>query len=202
MTEVTEPASRARFGWRLRLLVVIAVLVTAFTVLGIVETMRYSSARPTSANQSPGFFTPKSATPVPFSLPPLTGSGKDPNTSLSQLLGKPLVLNMWASTCTVCRAETPALERVARSLGAQVRFVGIDTLDESRAAGVGFARRYHVTYTQLYDPRGIVATGYDVVGLPVSVFVSAGGKVVGENVGALTNATLRHYLALLFGVGS
>jgi cytochrome c biogenesis protein CcmG/thiol:disulfide interchange protein DsbE len=200
MTEVAEPASRDRFGWRLRLLVVIAVLVTGFTVLGIVETLRYSSARPAVAGTSVGFFTPKSATPIPFSLPPLTASGQGQKTNLSQLLGKPLVLNMWASTCTVCRTETPAFERVARSLGAHVSFVGIDTLDESLGAGLAFAKRYNVTYEQLYDPRGVVATGYDVVGLPVTVFVSADGKVVGENVGALSDATLRHYVALLFGV--
>jgi thiol-disulfide isomerase/thioredoxin len=180
--------------------VALAVVVTGVTVLGIVETLRYTSARPPSSGPSVGFFVPKSSTPVRFSLPTLVASGAGRKTSFSQLLGTPLVINMWASTCTVCTTETPAFERVDRTLGAQVRFVGIDTLDESRGAGLAFAKRYHVTYIQLYDSSGVVATGYDVVGLPVTVFVSAGGKVVGENVGALSDANLRHYLAVLFGV--
>jgi hypothetical protein len=98
--------------------------------------------------------------------------------------------------------ETPAFETVARALGGQVTFLGIDTLDTSLHAGLAFAHKYSVTYRQLYDPNGIVATGYGVPGLPVTVFVSAGGKVVGENIGALSAASLRHYLALLFGVSN
>lgn len=199
MGEVAEPRSRARFGWRLRLLVVIAVLVTGATVLGIVESLRYSSGGSGTESTSLGFFVPKSAAPVRFSLPPLTVTGNGPKTTLSQLLGKPLVVNLWASTCTVCTTETPALESVARSLGGQVRFVGIDTADVSHAAGLAFVRRYKVTYRQLYDRGALVADGYGVPGLPVTVFVSAGGKVVGENVGALTATSLRHYLAVLFG---
>jgi thiol-disulfide isomerase/thioredoxin len=204
MPEVAEPRSRAHYGWRLRLLVVSAVLVTAVAVLAIAQTVRYSSAssKGTGATStSLGFFVPKSSRPVPFSLSPLTSTGKGPPTTLSQLVGKPLVLNLWASTCTVCTSETPALESVARLLGARVTFVGIDTLDVSRSAGLAFAKRYHVTYRLLYDASGSVATGYGVPGLPVTVFVSAGGKVVGENIGALTAKSLRHYLALLFGVG-
>jgi thiol-disulfide isomerase/thioredoxin len=202
MQEVTEPVSRQRFGWRLRLLVIVAVLVTGFTVLGIVETLHYSSAGSESTVTSQSFFVPKSTTPVPFSLGPLTSTGKGQRTSLSEVLGKPLVLNLWASTCTVCMTETPAFETVARALGGQVTFLGIDTLDTSLHAGLAFAHKYSVTYRQLYDPNGIVATGYGVPGLPVTVFVSAGGKVVGENIGALSAASLRHYLALLFGVSN
>lgn len=200
MSQVAESTIRPRFGWRLRLLVVIAVLVTGFIVLAIVGTLRYSSGVRTGVQTTTvGFFVPKSTTPVSFSLPPLTATAKGPRTTLSQLVGKPLVVNLWASTCTVCTTETPALESVARSLGGRVTFVGIDTADESFAAGLAFVRRYKVTYRQLYDSRAQVADGYGVPGLPVTVFVAADGKVVGENIGALSPTSLRHYLAVLFG---
>jgi thiol-disulfide isomerase/thioredoxin len=199
MSEVAERTGRARFGWRLRLLVVIALVVTGVTVFAVISTLRYSSAGSGAQAARLGFFVPKSTTPVAFSLSPLTATGKGPRTTLSQLLGKPLVVNLWASTCTVCTSETPAIESVARSLGNKVTFLGIDTADESLAAGLGFVRRYKVSYRQLYDPRAEVADGYGVPGLPVTVFVSAGGKVVGENIGALTTASLRHFLAMLFG---
>jgi thiol-disulfide isomerase/thioredoxin len=202
MPDVTEPVSPVRFGWRLRLLVVVAVLVTGFTVLGVIETLHYSPGVTGSPAVSKTFFQPKSTVPVPFSLGPLTATGKGRLTSLSEMLGKPLVINLWASTCTVCMTETPAFETVARALGGQVRFLGIDTLDTSLHAGLAFERKYKVTYPQLYDPDGIVATGYGVPGLPVTVFVSAAGKVLGENIGALSVASLRHYLDLLFGVSS
>ena len=209
MTEVVSPARRVRSGWRrrggsgwrLRLLVAVAVLITAFTVVAVVETLHFSSAQSSSV-PSLGFYVPKSSTPVAFSLPSLTPSATGPRTSLSDLLGKPVVLNLWASTCDICMSETPAFEGVARAVGDQVSFVGIDTADVSRRAAVAFAHRYGVTYRQLYDPGAAVFNGYGLPGLPVTVFVSSSGKVKGINIGALSAKSLQHYLTLLFGVST
>lgn len=200
MSDVAAAAHRARFPWRLRLLVVVAVLVSGFTVFAVIETLHFSSTANTQAMDqggSVGFFTPKSTKPVPFSLPELAGAGKRSYTSQADLLGKPVVLNLWASSCTVCRSEMPAIESVARTLGGRVRFVGVDSADE-RGAARAFVRRYGVTYTQLFDPKAVVATGYGIPGLPVTVFVTPAGKVVGENIGALSATSLRHYLGVLF----
>jgi len=182
------------------LLIVLAVLVTGVTVFGAVQAIHYStpsSKTGTTSMQQAGFFVPRSTKPVPFSLSSLSGTG--PKTALSQLLGEPLVLNMWSSTCAVCQTETPAIESVSRGLKGRVTFVGIDSADE-RGPAMGFVRRYGVTYRQLFDPTAAVVTGYGISALPVTVFVTAGGKVVGENLGALSTASLRHYLSLLFGV--
>ncbi|HXY44136.1 MAG TPA: TlpA disulfide reductase family protein [Acidimicrobiales bacterium] len=200
MSEAAAPSTGARLPGRLRLLILVAVLVTGVTVYGAVQAIHYSnpSSKPGATSMlEAGFFTPKSTTPVPFRLSPL--SGKGPKTALSQLLGKPLVLNMWSSTCTVCQSETPAIERVARYFEGRVTFVGIDSADE-RGAALSFVRRYGVTYRQLFDPTAAVVTGYGISALPVTVFVTAGGRVVGENLGALSTASLGHYLSLLFGV--
>jgi thiol-disulfide isomerase/thioredoxin len=118
---------------------------------------------------------------------------------MSSLVGKPIVLNMWSITCTVCMAETPAVESVARRVGDSVTFVGVDTFDE-KAPALAFLHRYHVTYLQLSDPNEQVGSDYAIPGLPVTVFVSAHGKVVGEYLGALNKTTLAHYLKALFGV--
>jgi thiol-disulfide isomerase/thioredoxin len=198
MSGAAVPSGRVRFGWRFRLLVVLAVAITAFAVLGIVQTLHYSSAKTGVSQDQLGFFKPKSATPVAFSLPQLTAASKASETTLSELVGKPVVLNLWASYCTVCKSETPALTAVARSIGDRVTFVGIDSADE-RGPALAFEHKYPTVYPQLFDPGAIVADGYGVPGLPVTVFISAAGKVVGENVGALTVASLRHDLSTLFG---
>lgn len=155
--------------------------------------------------QTAGFFRPGRTTPVPFSLPVLQqaiSSGHSDRTSsvsMASLRGEPVVLNMWSSSCTICKAETPAMESVARRVRDSVKFVGVDTLDQ-RGTGLRFLHRFHVTYLQLFDPGEMVGSGYGIPGLPVTVFVSARGKVVGEYLGALSTKTLVHYLRTLLGV--
>lgn len=194
----------AHLSRRLKWLVPLALLATFAIVVALVEAV-HSSSRMNSPTmiQTAGFHAPTSTTPVRFSLPVLqpamgTAASSQP-VSMSSLRGKPVVLNMWASTCTVCKQETPAIESVAKQMGGKVDFVGVDTIDQ-RTAALGFLSRYGVSYLQLFDPNETVGAGYDIPGLPVSVFVSARGKVLGEYLGALNTMTLTHYLRTLFGV--
>ena len=203
--DVGERSPAAILRRRPRWLVPFALVLTVALVVALVEAFHYSDqmARP-GMIQTAGFRAPTSTTPVPFSLPVLQQSASGPRRStqtvtMSSLRGRPVVLNLWGSWCTVCKTETPAIESVAERAGGSVEFVGVDTLDHTTAA-LAFLHRYDVTYLQLFDPSETVATGYRIPGLPVTVFVSARGKVLGEYLGALNVMTLAHYLERLFGV--
>lgn len=186
-------------------MVPLAVVLLAFVVIAGIEAVHQSDKLSGSTEiQTAGFHAPTSPRPVAFSLPVLQAATHDPASSgervtMASLRGKPLVLNMWSSFCSVCKQETPAVEAVARRLGTAVRFVGIDTLDQ-RSTALAFLHRYHVTYLQLFDNSERVGSGYGIPGLPVSVFISPRGAVVGEYLGALNSKTLGHYLRTLFGV--
>ena len=97
--------------------------------------------------------------------------------------------------------ETPAISAVAGRTRGRVTFVGIDS-NEPASAGASFVERYHVGYLELSDPTATVAQGYGLNGLPVTFFISAGGKLVGENFGALTETSLDHELTRLFGTAA
>lgn len=196
----SDPALR-RLRWLVPLAVVLLVLVI---VAGVEATHQTDQMTGSTQVQSAGFSSPTSTRPVAFSLPVLqtaaTGpSGNGHSVTMASILGEPLVLNMWSSSCSVCKQETPAIESVARHAGSAVRFVGVDTLDQ-RTTALAFLHRYHVSYLQLFDSSEKVGSGYGIPGLPVTVFVSAHGKVVGEYLGALSGKTLRHYVHTLFGV--
>lgn len=103
--------------------------------------------------------------------------------------GKPMVINLWASWCTPCRAEMPAFERVHQALGDQVAFVGVTDEDELAAAKKA-AKASGVTYPLLVDEDQTLLADLGVSGLPGTVFVDADGKVVGRHLGALTEAQL------------
>jgi cytochrome c biogenesis protein CcmG/thiol:disulfide interchange protein DsbE len=133
----------------------------------------------------------------PVSLPDLRGSG---TFDLSAVAGKPIVLNFWSSTCGPCKQETPAMASVARSVGKNVTFVGIDTVD-ARAKAIAFIDKYKVPYQIAFDPDGTIADKYGVPGLPVTYFLSPSATtVIGENIGALTAPKLRSILRRLYGV--
>ena len=112
--------------------------------------------------------------------------------STSSLVGKPLVINVWSSTCIPCREELPAFAAVSAQYGEQVRFVGIDYLGASDDEE-SFARDLGVQYELLYDDDGefLVATG--LAAFPVTLFVNADGMVVRQT-GALTQDELEQYV--------
>lgn len=129
-----------------------------------------------------------------FSLPEL---GTSATRSLASLEGKPLVVNFWASTCSICIQEMPALQRVDDSFGGKVGFVGVDVADPRQAAAA-FARRAGVRYPLLADRNGTVASSYRVEGLPVTFIVGRHGTILARHEGALTVNELSAVLQLDF----
>jgi cytochrome c biogenesis protein CcmG, thiol:disulfide interchange protein DsbE len=136
--------------------------------------------------------------PAPkFSLPEVLVPSRE--LTLADFRGRPLVLNFWASWCYPCQTEMPLLESAYRSARGAVQFVGVDT-DDTRKAAAAFLARTHVSYVSLFMPRpGPVSTSYQLEGLPITVFISARGRVLGRHVGQLNAATLKAALDLAFG---
>lgn len=75
--------------------------------------------------------------------------------ALSDYPGKIIVLNVWGSWCSPCRAEAPNLAQVAKATaGKGVQFVGINTRDPEPAQAQSFDRDFKITYPSLFDPDG------------------------------------------------
>lgn len=181
------------------LVTAMAVVLSTITVLALRWVAAPSSATPTATASGPSLgFTRLNRPAPPLSLPSLGGSG---TISLASVAGRPIVLNFWSSSCGPCKSETPDLASVARSLRGKVTFLGVDTGDV-RSAARAFAARYGVPYQNAFDPNTTMAIRYDVVGLPATFFLtSSGDRILGENLGALTPASLRTILRELYHIG-
>lgn len=110
----------------------------------------------------------------------LTGSGG--GLSSTALLGRPVVLNFWASWCPSCRAEWPALQALARS---GVRVVAVDDgRVDSPDAVARFLRTAGRGVPVYIDPAGQLADRYLVRSLPTTFFLTAQGVISSQVVGA------------------
>ncbi|MEP6758442.1 MAG: TlpA disulfide reductase family protein [Actinomycetota bacterium] len=111
-------------------------------------------------------------------LPVLRGDDLQGNPiSSTDLAGKVLVVNTWASWCTPCQQEQPDLVAVAdRYAKRGVAFLGINHMDQT-AQAQEWVRRYHVPYPSIADPSGRFAASFDYVGLPDTYVVDASGTI-------------------------
>lgn len=102
----------------------------------------------------------------------------------ADLVGRPLIVNFWYSTCAPCKRELPAFAAVQAKFGDQVRFVGVDTLPPSDHEE-SFARDRGVKYELLYDPNGELTTAVGIANSPQTLFIDAHGTIV-DQTGELT----------------
>ena len=115
----------------------------------------------------------------------------------SMLVGKPVVVNFWASWCPPCNEEAPTLAAAYEKWHSQgVEFVGVDSSD-STAGGLGFIQQYDWRYPVVEDPDGEVQTLWGLTGLPATFFIDRHGVVVGKFNGAIDAETLDSYIALI-----
>jgi cytochrome c biogenesis protein CcmG, thiol:disulfide interchange protein DsbE len=176
--------------------VTLAVAVAIAAVVLLSHPSRPSSSASAATADSLGFRRLNLPAPQ-FDLPLLQGKGQ---VGLSTLSGRPIVMNLWASYCDICRAESPAVAQVSRLAQGKVSFLGVDTLDE-RAAAIRFAEKHKLSFPMAYDPNGVVAGKYHVPGLPYTFFISTSGtKILGVNVGALSAKSLINILHRLYGI--
>ena len=120
-----------------------------------------------------------------FTLPRLSGDGE---LSLASYRGTAVLLNFWASWCIPCKDETPLLQRSwQRWQGRGVVFIGVNAKDFRQDARA-FARRYGVTYPNVYDGKGSTLGRYGVTGFPETYFLDARGRVVYRIAGPVTDA--------------
>jgi len=110
----------------------------------------------------------------------------------ADLIGKPLVVNFWYSTCAPCKHELPAFAAVQAKYGDRVRFVGVDSLPPSNTEE-SFARDKGVQYELFYDTNGELISAVGVAAFPQTLIIDSHGTIL-EQTGELTEAKLEELI--------
>ncbi len=108
----------------------------------------------------------------PITLPCFTGG--EPVALAA--LGRPSVVNLWASWCEPCRTELPEFQRFADRGGDKIAVLGVITGD-TRTSAASAAEDFGIRFPAVFDPDLSLLTGIGRNALPVTLFLDAAGGV-------------------------
>jgi cytochrome c biogenesis protein CcmG/thiol:disulfide interchange protein DsbE len=96
---------------------------------------------------------------------------------LSDLRGKVVLINFWASWCIPCREEAPELEAAYRQFKDRgVVFLGVDWLD-NEADAINYLRSFNITYANGPDIGTKIGPAYHITGVPETYIVDREGNI-------------------------
>ncbi len=115
----------------------------------------------------------------PFTAPDLMDTGR--LISREDIVGRPALVNIWATWCPTCKAEHEELMRISAS--SDVYLVGVNYKDD-RAAALRWLADYDNPYdVVVMDADGALGVELGVYGAPETFLLNAAGDVVYKRVG-------------------
>ncbi|MBL4968702.1 redoxin domain-containing protein [Bacillus halotolerans] len=127
-----------------------------------------------------------------FTLKTLSGE----RASLSDVKGKKVLLNFWATWCKPCRQEMPAMEELQKEHSdVAVIAVNFTSAEKSEKQVQAFADTYHLTFPILIDKKGINAD-YNVFSYPTTYILDEKGVIQDIHIGTMTKKEMKEKLDL------
>lgn len=139
--------------------------------------------------------------PPAIAAPDFTVYDADGNpATLSGFIGKPVVLNFWASWCSPCKMELPDFQEVYDAQSDSVQFLIVNLTDGSREtvqSASGYLKAQGYTFPAFFDTQYSAAAAYNVRTIPCTYFIDASGCVIARSSGAIDAQTLQKGIDLI-----
>lgn len=190
MIAATRPAPK--WALALPLLVVVAAASTAVAMITV-----STSARSVSVS---GAHARVGGTAPTFTSWDLNGK----KVSLTDFKGHPLLITFWATWCTACQEELPAMQRIRdRYQASGLSVIAMNYRETNSARMSQFLSGLHVDLEAVIDPEGAIASAYGVdIGLPISVLLDRKATVLQIMIGSVPSAALEAAVGQVVGPGA
>jgi thiol-disulfide isomerase/thioredoxin len=186
-SDAQRPPGHGVPAWALALPLVVVLVATAVGVAMVIGDRSSNAVWVAPGHASVGAPAPN------FTSNDLQGK----KVSLSDFASRPVLLTFWATWCTVCKDELPALQTLEQryaSSGFAVLAVNYRETNNDRMRQ--YLAGINVTLQSVIDPGASIAAAYGVdVGLPVNVLVDKAGRVARIMVGEQPIATIESAVA-------
>ena len=117
------------------------------------------------------------------------GDGKTHN--LSDYVGKPIVVNMWATWCPPCCSELPEFDEVYKEYKGKVQFMMVNVEESYEADGVkDFIKDNGYSFPVFYDWDYIMEYTYGTGYIPTTLVINSDGDIIYNEVGTLSADSL------------
>jgi peroxiredoxin len=103
--------------------------------------------------------------------------------ALSDLRGRVVLVNFWATWCEPCESEMPAMERLYDALPRDTFELIAVSIDDDPAAVEAFQGRYRLSFPIVLDSDQAVYRSYQTMGVPESLLIDREGRIVERYVG-------------------
>jgi peroxiredoxin len=130
---------------------------------------------------------------VNFKLKDLDGK----ELSLSDLRGKKVFLNFWATWCPPCIAEMPEIEKLYQETKDSDLVIIAIEIGEPLDTVKSFIDSNKYNFKVLLDPDQNVAAQYGIASIPTSYFIDVDGNIISKSVGAMDIDQMRAYIKTL-----
>ena len=118
---------------------------------------------------------------------------------LSDYIGKPIVLNFWASWCAPCKMGMPDFQKKYVELGDEIQFVMVNMTvgRETMESAAEFIDEQGYTFPVLYDIDSDAANAFGAYSLPRTYFIDSEGYAIAQATGTISGETLQYGIEMI-----
>lgn len=168
--------------------VIAAVVLIALLTVAIVQAMDKQAEPENTSQETAKMSGLKIGSKAPdFELKTLTGD----TVKLSDLKGKKVMLNFWATWCPPCKAEMPAMEQFSKESGEDVVILAVNIdphLDVKK-----FVDENGITFPIPLDEEDKVNEIYQILSIPTTYFIDTKGNIGNKYIGAMELEAMKQY---------